>query len=97
VVLTRGEYIEPGDLFDEIPLEQDLKGEIRVPFGIPLEEIERKIILETLHRTGGDKKLTAQILGVASRTIYRKMGQLQGENDNEPENSEDSGTDGGEN
>jgi len=79
VVLSRGEYIEPGDLFDEIPQEQDLKGEIRIPFGIPLEEIERKVILETLHRTGGDKKLTAQVLGVATRTIYRKMGQFHGE------------------
>ena len=44
-----------------------------VPFGMPLEEVERHVIRETLDRTGGDKKTTARLLGIAARTIYRKM------------------------
>ncbi len=48
-----------------------------IPFGTPLEEIERHVISETLRRTDGDKKLTAQLLGVATRTIYRKIEAFQ--------------------
>ena len=46
---------------------------IFVPFGMPLSEIERQVIRETLERTGGDKKTTARLLGIATRTIYRKL------------------------
>jgi two-component system response regulator HydG len=41
--------------------------------GTPLEEIERRAIEATLAHTAGDKRLAAQLLGIASRTIYRKM------------------------
>ena len=46
-----------------------------VPFGTPLAEIERRVIHETLERTGGDKKTAAHLLGIATRTIYRKVGE----------------------
>jgi len=41
--------------------------------GTPLREVERRMILETLRMTGGDKKLAANLLGIHSRTIYRRM------------------------
>jgi two-component system response regulator HydG len=44
-----------------------------VPIGTSMEEIERTAILETLRHTRGDKTLAAQILGIAARTIYRKL------------------------
>ena len=44
-----------------------------IPYGTPLDEVERRIIRGTLERTGGDKKLAAHLLGIASRTIYRKL------------------------
>ena len=44
-----------------------------IPYGTPLEEVERRIIRRTLERTGGDKKLAARLLGIAARTIYRKL------------------------
>jgi DNA-binding NtrC family response regulator len=39
----------------------------------PLEEIEKEAILRTLERTGGDKMLAAQILGIDRSTLYRKL------------------------
>jgi len=39
----------------------------------PLEEIEREAILRTLERTGGDKMLASQILGIDRSTLYRKL------------------------
>ena len=55
-----------------------LGGTLPVPLGTPLEEVERMLIRETLRYTRGDKTLAARLLGIAPRTIYRKM-------DREPE------------
>ena len=38
-----------------------------------MEEIERRVIHETLRHTKGDKTLAARLLGIATRTIYRKL------------------------
>lgn len=44
---------------------------IELPVGTSLKEAEDQLIARTLEATHGDKNLTAQILGVNSRTIYR--------------------------
>jgi two-component system response regulator HydG len=46
---------------------------ITIPLGVPLEEVERRVIQETLRMTGGNKRLTSQLLGIATRTLYRKI------------------------
>ena len=48
-------------------------GSIVIPAGTPMEEVERIVIRRTLEQTKGDKTLAAQILGIAARTIYRKL------------------------
>ena len=45
------------------------------PLGMPLAEIEMRVIHETLRHTRGDKRLTAKLLGIATRTIYRRLEQ----------------------
>jgi len=40
---------------------------------MPLAEIEMRVIHETLRHTRGDKRLTAKLLGIATRTIYRRL------------------------
>jgi len=73
VVLARGERIDVGDLPPSVPAERADGSEIVIAIGTPLEEVERRLIEETLRRTRGDKKLAAQLLGIAARTIYRKL------------------------
>jgi two-component system response regulator HydG len=46
---------------------------IVIPLGTPMDEVERIVIRRTLEQTKGDKNLAAQILGIAARTIYRKL------------------------
>lgn len=46
---------------------------ITIPVGTPLREIEEIMIRRTLELTAGDKNLTAKLLGINSRTIYRKL------------------------
>jgi len=73
VVLCRGDNIAAEDLPPHIREGDPERRQLTVPIGTPLEEIERMVIRETLAATRGDKKLTAQLLGIATRTIYRKI------------------------
>jgi len=41
--------------------------------GLPLEELERQAIVETLTKTGGNREKAARILGIGERTLYRKI------------------------
>jgi two-component system response regulator HydG len=73
VVLCRTETIGPEDLPPQMRAEAVDSKELRIPIGMPLNEIEESVIRETLVFTKGDKKLAAQLLGIAVRTIYRKI------------------------
>jgi DNA-binding NtrC family response regulator len=47
-----------------------------IPPMLPMEEIEREAILQTLERTAGNVKKTAQILHFPRPTFYRKLKKL---------------------
>ena len=49
--------------------------------GLTLEEMERRAIRAALAEVDGNRRLAAQLLGVAERTLYRKVGQLGLEDD----------------
>jgi len=76
VVLSRDDLIDLGDLPETV---RGAAGAapagraIVLPIGTPMDEIEMRVIHETLRHTGGDKTLAAQLLGIATRTIYRKL------------------------
>ena len=46
---------------------------VHIPIGMPLEDAEDQIIAATLRVCGGDKERAARMLGISSRTIYRRM------------------------
>ena len=82
VVLTKANVIDTDDLPREIlsgagglhgPGGSSGGRTIAFEIGTPLEEIELRVINETLKHTRGDKRLAAQLLGIATRTIYRKL------------------------
>jgi two-component system, NtrC family, response regulator HydG len=74
VVLCRGELIDDGDLPESVRKgPTGSASQIVIGIGTPMEEVERRVILETLRHTRGDKNLAARLLGIAARTIYRKL------------------------
>ena len=77
VVLTQDRVITQKDLPENIVRSRSEDRKITIPFGMPLREIEKKIIIETLRRSKGDKEVTANLLGITPRTIYRKMNSLE--------------------
>jgi two-component system response regulator HydG len=79
VVLCRGERLTLDDLPDAIR-ESEASEAATITFGVgtPLDEVERRLIRETLRHAHGDKSVAAQLLGISTRTIYRKLGELEG-------------------
>jgi two-component system response regulator HydG len=78
VVLTRAgqtvidEDALPREIRDATPGTASASS-LTFPIGMPLSEIEMRVIHETLRHTRGDKRLTAKLLGIATRTIYRRL------------------------
>ena len=78
VVFAGSEEIQSSDLPAHLA---DLSGEvaagnagtISVRLGTPLKDVEDLLIRKTLEATSGDKNMTAKLLGINSRTIYRKL------------------------
>lgn len=79
VVLSRDSTIEIKDLPSEVQeggVGESMhrpSGRLSFEIGTPLSVIERRVITETLRHTRGDKRLAAELLGIATRTIYRKL------------------------
>jgi len=40
---------------------------------VPMSELERQTILETIAQLNGDKLLAARMLGIGKTTLYRKL------------------------
>ncbi len=85
VVLCRGSVVELEDLPESVRGgAAGSERHIVIPIGTPMEEIELKVIQETLRHTKGDKTLAARLLGIAARTIYRKLDRIEGPEDEPP-------------
>jgi len=73
VVLSRGDTIRAEDLPDLVASDTTAKQYMTIQLGTPLEDIEQQVIQQTLRFTKGNKRLAAQLLGIATRTVYRKV------------------------
>jgi len=75
-VLCRAETLSLDDLPDAVASATPRPpSELTFAIGTPLSEVEQRMIRDTLSHTGGDKSLAAQLLGISTRTIYRKLGE----------------------
>jgi two-component system response regulator HydG len=72
VVLATGPLVRRADLAPEMQCAAPAQT-IAFTLGTTLDEIERRMIAETLRTTQGDKTRAASMLGITARTIYRKL------------------------
>ncbi len=75
VVMSKQELIEPDNLPSNInqTLRKAKNDTFRIPSGVTMKEIEKKVILETLQTTNGSKSKAAKILGISTRKIEYKI------------------------
>ncbi|MFM1651317.1 sigma-54-dependent transcriptional regulator [Brevibacillus sp. B_LB10_24] len=82
IALTNSSFIQKVDLPDEIQTkEQAFISHTLIPVyvGETMEEVERKVILHNLTACKGNRRKTAQIIGIGERTLRDKLKKYQDE------------------
>jgi DNA-binding NtrC family response regulator len=79
VVLCRSDRIGTEDLPPAVRKAQPARQRLSFEVGTPLKHIERRMIEETLRLCNGDKALAASLMGITSRTIYRREAEWKDE------------------
>jgi two-component system response regulator HydG len=73
VVMSKDALVDTDVLPQSVVAGRQRFDSVSIPVGTTLRDAEMELIRATLESTGGDKETAANILGIASRTIYRKM------------------------
>jgi DNA-binding NtrC family response regulator len=76
VVMCDRKELDVQDIPPEIHQVRQLAAGCRLPgglAGVPLEELEKQAIVDTLAKTQGNREQAAKILGIGERTLYRKI------------------------
>jgi DNA-binding NtrC family response regulator len=76
VLFCSGRQLEPDCLPEEFQRPRLSNSSFVIPPLVPMEEIEREAILQTLERTSGNVRRSAQILRFPRPTFYRKLKKL---------------------
>ena len=77
VVLARGEWLDVMDLPPQVRQQGgEPGGALKPGEGMTVEQMEQEMILEALERTGGNRTLAAEQLGMSRRTLHRKLNKL---------------------
>jgi transcriptional regulator with GAF, ATPase, and Fis domain len=72
VIIAQGRMIAIDDLPHAVKGAEASKS-IEVEVGATIDEVEKRVILQTLVYTRGDRSRAAQILGIGRKTLYRKL------------------------
>ena len=77
VVLARGEWLDVMDLPPQVRQQGgEPGGALKPGEGMTVEQMEQEMILQALERTGGNRTLAAEQLGMSRRTLHRKLNKL---------------------
>jgi DNA-binding NtrC family response regulator len=75
VLLARGTSLDPELLPQMIYRAGPVEDVIRIPLGATMRDAEKEIILRTLEARKGNKKITAEVLGISRRSLYNKLAE----------------------
>ena len=75
VLLARGATLDPELLPQMIYRAGPSEDVIRIPLGSTMREAEKELILRTLEARKGNKKITAEVLGISRRSLYNKLAE----------------------
>ena len=73
VFLSKEDLVDVDVLPNSVVTGRQKTDTVNIPVGTTLRDAEMQLIQATLDSTQGDKETAANILGIASRTIYRKI------------------------
>jgi two-component system response regulator HydG len=80
VVLCRSNFLGSTDFTDLAPLSEPAQTvQPDAEYGATLEDVERSVILQTLHETDGNKSEAARRLGITRKTLHAKLRKYEEE------------------
>ncbi|MCF7816641.1 MAG: sigma-54 dependent transcriptional regulator [Kiritimatiellales bacterium] len=74
VVLSRGKLLDVKDIPVQVR-EQASGGEIKIDADLTVDEMEKRMIVQALEKTGGNRTKAAEKLGMSRRTLHRKLNE----------------------
>ncbi len=74
VVLARGKMLDVKDIPIQVR-EQASDGEVRIDADLTVDEMEKRMVVQALEKTGGNRTKAAEKLGVSRRTLHRKLNE----------------------
>jgi two-component system response regulator HydG len=79
VVLSRSEYLDVDDLVLLMADNQITGGndQLNLPENMPLDEVEKRSILEAVNACGGNKSEAARRLGITRKTLRKKLDKYE--------------------
>jgi len=89
VILCGSGVIEAEHLPSELAAGGGESAYLKLPYGLPLREIEKEYILATLTRLQNNKARTAQALGISEKTLYNKLYRYSGRGPRRDDDSDD--------
>ncbi len=89
VILCGSGVIEAEHLPGELAAGGGESAYLKLPYGLPLREIEKEYILATLTRLQNNKARTAQALGISEKTLYNKLYRYSGRSPRRDDDSDD--------
>ena len=75
VVLARGSMLDVKDIPAQVREAVSGGGEVRVDADLTVDEMEKRMIIQALEKTGGNRTRAAEKLGISRRTLHRKLNQ----------------------
>ena len=74
VLLSRGTAITPDAVPPYVrPAAGDTPDILKALSGLPADDVEKALITNTLRDVGGNRERASQLLGISTRTLYRKI------------------------
>ncbi|MEI6890735.1 MAG: sigma-54 dependent transcriptional regulator [Pontiella sp.] len=77
VVLSRGTMFEVADIPAQVRDEVVAQGEGPEEADLTVDEMERRMVIQALEKTGGNRTKAAEKLGISRRTLHRKLKQYE--------------------
>ena len=78
-ILADGDLVTPGLPVEDAGPAAETASTITFAVGTPLHEIERRMLFKTLAYFDNNKSKAAQVLGIATKTLYNRLNSYQAE------------------
>jgi DNA-binding NtrC family response regulator len=75
VVLAHGNMLDVADISVQVREKALGSGEVKIDAELTVDEMEKRMVIQALEKTGGNRTKAAEKLGISRRTLHRKLNQ----------------------